>query len=279
MRTATRVDRVEALSQGDREAMFALFERYYDRVTSAQFEKDLAGKQRVIRLFHPDGRLVGFSTIQLIRTELGGQRLLTIFSGDTVVDRSSWGGKALQRAFTGFLLRTKLTHPRTRVFWFLISKGYKTYLLMRNNLTSYPNFEAETPADVKAVLDHVATLKYPGHYDPRRGLIVFPRSEGMVRPEFEDLSASDLRKPDIRFFVERNPGYAEGDELCCLAEVKLRELLAAGLKYAVGRPVARLASRVRAFVARGGARTGEALGALGARPRPSLRLIDSRERA
>ena len=28
-----------------------------------------------------------------------------------------------------------------------------------------------------------------------------------------------LSVPDIRFFVERNPGHVDGDELCCLGRI------------------------------------------------------------
>jgi hypothetical protein len=28
-----------------------------------------------------------------------------------------------------------------------------------------------------------------------------------------------LERPDIRFFVAKNPGHAKGDELCCLGRV------------------------------------------------------------
>ena len=32
-----------------------------------------------------------------------------------------------------------------------------------------------------------------------------------------ELPDSRLHDPHVRFFVERNPGHARGDELCCLA--------------------------------------------------------------
>jgi hypothetical protein len=33
-----------------------------------------------------------------------------------------------------------------------------------------------------------------------------------------------LVNPHVRFFVERNPGHADGEELACLAEIRLRDL-------------------------------------------------------
>lgn len=224
------VEPVDRLSAADREEMFALFTRYYDRVERPVFEADLAGKQRLIRMFDQEGRLAGFSTIQLIEGHEAGRRTLTLFSGDTVVDRDCWGQKWLQRAFSRELLRLRLRHPWRRLYWFLISKGYKTYLLMRNNFTMYPNHERPTPPAVQATLERVARLKFGARYDPARGVVAFPAGTA-VKPEVADVPALDAASPDVRFFLEKNPGWADGDELCCLAEIRLGEMVLAALKY------------------------------------------------
>lgn len=234
------VEPVARLGAADREEMFALFARYYDRVTREQFEADLAGKQRLIRMFDQTGRLSGFSTIQLIEGREGRRRTLTLFSGDTVVDRDCWGQKWLQRAFSRELLRLRLRHPLRRLYWFLISKGYKTYLLMRNNFTMYPNHERPTPPAVQATLDRVARLKFGDRYQAARGVVSFEQGAA-VKPEAADVPALDAAAPDVRFFLERNPGWVNGDELCCLAELRLLELIGAGLKYTFTRRRARRA--------------------------------------
>jgi hypothetical protein len=241
-RLQTRLEPAPNLTSRDREAMFALFERYYRSVTRERFLDDLAGKQLVIRIL-AGGELAGFSTIQLIRTDFEGRPIVTIFSGDTVIDRAWWGAKALQRAFFFFLMRTKLAHPMTSVFWFLISKGHKTYLLMRNNFTSWPNRHEETPPRIQALLDHVARLKFDEHYDAVRGIVRFPECLGAVRPDFVDIPRDDAVDPEVRFFLERNPGHGAGDELCCLAEIRMSELLRAGVKYFVAKPLGRVLGR------------------------------------
>jgi len=239
-RLVTRLDPAPALAPGEREAMYALFERYYRSVTRDRFLADLARKQLVIRIF-AGGELAGFSTIQLLPTEFEGRLLLTIFSGDTVVDRPWWGTKALQRAFAFFLVRTKLAHPLTPVFWFLISKGYKTYMLMRNNFTSWPSRHEETPPRVQALLHHVARLKFDENYDAESGVVRFSECLGAVRSDFVDVPLEErTMDPDVRFFLERNPGHMAGDELCCLAEIRMGELLRVGVKYLVAGPLRRL---------------------------------------
>ena len=38
-----------------------------------------------------------------------------------------------------------------------------------------------------------------------------------LRPGVADPPGGRLRDPHVRFFLERNPGHAAGDELCCIA--------------------------------------------------------------
>src|SRR5690606_25075951 len=153
------------------------------------------------------GALAGFSTIQLIEGERQGRRWIVLFSGDTVIDQECWGQKALQQGFVSFIISLKVKQPRRHVYWFLITKGYKTYLLIRKNFCCFPNYRQATPIEFKTLLDEVAKLKYPKHYDPERGLIVFDskqEAQGKVKEEFEDLDELSKRNPDIAFFLERN---------------------------------------------------------------------------
>ena len=232
--TRSRVERVDRLGPATRDAMFALFARHYEGAERETFARDLAGKQRVILLLDRAGEVAGFSTIQLLEMTVEGVRRLVVFSGDTVIDQNAWGQKRLQRTFTRFLIQTKLRYPWRRVYWFLISKGYKTYLLMRRNLTSYPNHRGATPSAIQEVMDHVARIKFPEHYDAESGLVVLPENT-TVRADVRDLRPEDRVDPDIDFFLERNPEWRQGHELCCLAELRLYELFGAALKYALPR--------------------------------------------
>lgn len=233
------IDEVAKLTPAERQAMFELLARYYDGVERDVFRKDLDGKQHLIRMFDQHGVICGFSTLQRLWVEHGGRKVLVVFSGDTVIDEECWGQKALQNYFTRYLIQTWLERPFQPLYWFLISKGFKTYLLMRHNFASWPNHRQEMPAEVSAVLDAAARAKYPEAYDPARGLIVAPRDEAAqtVKESFRDLTEEELADPEIRYFVKRNPDHDLGDELCCLARVRLRELTWIGTKYGLWHPL------------------------------------------
>ena len=62
------------------------------------------------------------------------------------LNKQFWGSPALGIQFLIYLWKLKIKSITRPVYWFLISKGYKTYLLMANNFSEhYPRFEKSTP--------------------------------------------------------------------------------------------------------------------------------------
>ncbi|MEQ1748451.1 MAG: hypothetical protein ABL974_03455 [Prosthecobacter sp.] len=47
------------------------------------------------------------------------------------------------------------------------------------------------------------------------------RSSGPLKAALAEVPEARQDDPHVRYFLERNPAYAEGDELVCLAEVSL----------------------------------------------------------
>jgi len=217
---------------------FALFERAYEGADRARFLTDLAEKQFVILLRDRDnGALKGFSTVLL--KELPGQRpTIVVFSGDTVIDPDYWGQKQLQIAFARLLASLKLQRPRRRVFWFLISKGYRTYLLLANAFPlAIPRHDRASDPALEHHLRTLASERFGAQYDPESGVIRYATAHERVRPGLTPVTERHRANAHVRYFVERNPGHADGDELACLAVVRVRDLvrIAARLVLAVTR--------------------------------------------
>lgn len=216
-----RVVPVHTLSAADRRAMFSLFAHYYDDVSEDRFDADLRAKDEVIVLRGAEGRIAGFSTLTTVEVEVDGRRHRGVFSGDTVVDEAFWGTRALGQAFLAHLFRLRLRRPLQPLWWFLISKGYKTYLLMANNFPEHwPRYERPTPPARQALLDAFATQAFPEQYEPETGLIRWPEQAGRLRDGVGAVSeALTSDHPRVRYFVERNPDWAQGVELACLASM------------------------------------------------------------
>lgn len=199
--------------------LFALMDRYYANLRREIFEADLAQKQWVILLLDQQTEaIVGFSTQAIWDIPVGNRTVQALFSGDTIVDRSHWGDPTLAHVW-GQLALTLIDHnPGGELYWFLISKGYKTYRFLPLFFREfYPRLDCVTPPWAKEVVDALAFSHFPGTYDPAKGVVRGGPSKDRLRPGVADLTSERLNDSHIRFFKECNPGHQLGDELCCLA--------------------------------------------------------------
>lgn len=219
-RLSARTLAVAHLTPAQRDAMWSVFARHYEDVDRARFERDLDGKSHVF-LLRDGPLLVGFSTVTVDRVEVGGREVVAIFSGDTVLEATHRGQGALQWAFFRYIVATKLKNPRRLVVWFLITKGYKTYLLLSRNFTTFwPRRDAPTPPWARALLVRLATDRFGDALDPDAGVLRFAGDHERLKPGVAPTEGQT--DPDIRFFEQANPGHARGDELCCLGVVNAR---------------------------------------------------------
>ena len=216
----SRIVPVEQVTEREREAMFAIFARHYDCVRFEKFISDLREKDCVLMLRNQTGLVCGFSTQRILRVTVKGQAIRAVFSGDTIVDRAYWGEQELGRCWCRYVSSVYAEEPDVLLYWFLISKGYRTYLYLPLFFERfYPNCRSRTPSFEQLVQDTLAGTKFPADYDPDRGVVAFAQPQGQLKPHLAEIPARRLRDPHVQFFLQRNPGYRNGDELACLAEI------------------------------------------------------------
>jgi hypothetical protein len=215
---------------------------HYDAVDYATFSVDLADKDQVILLRDADATLCGFTTLKRYRLDhpAAHDPIRVLFSGDTVIDRRHWGSQVLAFAWIELAGQEKGRHPAEPLFWFLISKGPRTYRYLSAFSRSYwPHHALPTPCDVSALMHSLAVQRFGADYYPDRGVVHFPASRGHLRHELSAVGAADLRRPEVQFFLRANPGYVHGDELVCLTELSsgnlkplARRVFEKGLRHA-----------------------------------------------
>jgi hypothetical protein len=221
-RGALRADLVLASSVTPAMAneMFRLFTDAYDGVDAKTFLGDLRQKTYVIRILDGDDRLRGFSTLAVWTHRLGAITASVLFSGDTVIDRQSWGHPALAIKWletTGALHACDRTAP---LYWLLTSKGHRTFRFLQLFYESfYPDWRSPNSALESMLAADIAATRFPDRYDSARGILVGRPATGQLVQPLAAVPPKDLRRPDVRFFLERNPGYVVGDELVCLARL------------------------------------------------------------
>ncbi len=213
---------VSTLSPQQCRAMWSLFANYYDNVGRETFQRDLDSKSDVILLEEATtGQLRGFSTLKTDRGTIDGRAYRIVFSGDTIVDASCWGQKALHRAFVAYLFRQYLSAPWTPLYWLLITKGYKTYLLLTRNFpVHWPRHDRPTPARQQNLRNDIAARFFGTAWQPALGIVRHPTCQGRLK---EDVAPPQQASPapDIAYFCQRNPHHTKGDELVCLGRFNL----------------------------------------------------------
>jgi hypothetical protein len=197
--------------------LYSLFAQYYDRVDRRTFDRDLEDKDWVLLLEDGCGTVQGFTTLRLYELTFRSLQIRAVFSGNTIIDRSYWGGQELVRCWCRFMARLKLEAADTRLYWFLICSGYRTYLYLPLFYRSfYPRCGCNTPEFEQALIDFLGRMAFPDEY--RNGIVRVAEPRECLQTELAVPAAHKQSNTHVRFFVERNPGYLRGDELVCLTE-------------------------------------------------------------
>jgi hypothetical protein len=222
MSVVTEIREVADVSPCRRDEMYALMRLCYCGVRRESFDADLAEKQWVIEMADvATGDLVGFSTQMLLPLEVAGKNVVTLFSGDTVVAPAARNSPALALAWGQLAFRLLSLYPRQSLYWFLITKGYRTYRFLPVYFCDfYPRYDVVTPVWETTLMDALGQHKFGAAYDRVAQIVRATPASYRLRNGGDELTPERLADPHVRFFAARNPGHAVGDELCCLAPLR-----------------------------------------------------------
>lgn len=216
-----------ALNHSQVEAMYALFSRHFAGVSRQRFEQDLAAKDWVIEV-RDRARLLGFTSLRIVTMSWEGEPITALYSGDTIVTPEAWSSPALARTWITGVNHLRREHPGRRFFWLLLTSGFRTYRFLPVFWREFfPRHDASPPTSIARLLAHLAAEGYGPCFDPASGIVRFPESQRLLGP-LAGVPAGREMNPHVRFFLERNPGHADGDELACLTEISEDNLTAAG---------------------------------------------------
>jgi hypothetical protein len=215
------------LSPACADEMFHLLDAHFEGVTRGQFARDLAEKNWVL-LLRREARLVGFSTLLVYESELAGEPVSVVYSGDTIVAPEAWGSTALARGWIGAVNRLRDRFPRGKYYWLLLTSGFRTYRFLPVFWREFhPRWDAPMPDKLRYLRDQLAAERFGPQYDAHSGIVRF-RAPQRLRSGLKAIPDGRMSDPHIAFFVAQNPGHVAGDELVCLTELGDENLTAAG---------------------------------------------------
>lgn len=205
------------LDQESVNEMFRLMDQHYRNVRYQKFLDDLMSKDIAILLMS-NGCLTGFSTQVLFKHSIDGRKVNVVFSGDTIIERSYWGSLELPLAFGKMMLSIIDREPALSLYWFLTTKGYKTYRFLPVFFLEFcPCFDGPAHPFERRLLASLGRLMFPDRFN-EEALILRAEKEGQVlREELAPITEDRRKDRHIAYFEELNPGHREGDELACLA--------------------------------------------------------------
>ena len=225
--TARIVD-TSALAERDVEAMYSLLGRHFLGVDPHTFRRDLSEKNWVVLLEDNSGRLRGFSTFLIYATTACGWPMTVVYSGDTIVEPAAWGSPVLPRAWIRAIYDIARDYPAGDLYWLLLTSGFRTYRFVSVFCRRFfPRCDARTPPEFQRILDALSVERFGSAYDADSGLVRFSRPQ-VLRARLRGVPDGRSADPHVQFFLERNPGHVQGDELVSLASLAPENLTAAG---------------------------------------------------
>jgi hypothetical protein len=203
--------------------MHKVFVQYYHNANLHNFVTDMGKKTGVIILQEKNTKkIIGFSTWTELDITTNGKKSIGIFSGDTVVEKEYWGNKELQKTFVKQLLKTKIKNPQTSVFWLLISKGYKTYLLLTNNFPKHYPSHKRNNIKLESIVDEYCEQLYADAYNKDNRLLNFGDNYQYLKDDVAEITPHMTDENlEIRHFTKLNPSWQQGTELPCVGEVSI----------------------------------------------------------
>ncbi|AFZ13093.1 hypothetical protein Cri9333_2221 [Crinalium epipsammum PCC 9333] len=222
--------RNEDLLPNQRENMYLLISTHFNGVKREVFDADLLEKNWVILLEDEKKALQGFSTLKIYETEFAGEVISAVYSGDTIVDPNSWSSSVLSKTWINSVNQLRQQYSKGKLYWLLICSGYRTYRFLPTFWNEfYPRYATPTPAKTEALLKFLARNQFGKYYDEERGVVRFPCPQ-ILKNELIEIPTERLKNSHISFFLQKNPGYIQGDELVCLTEISEENLTSAGRK-------------------------------------------------
>ena len=213
--------------------MFQVFRENFEGATHNIFERDLNNKNWIILLRDTqNNELEGFSTLALYETVHQNKSVSVVYSGDTIIRRRYWGTPELPRTWIHTVLEKSADLPQP-LYWLLLSSGYKTYRFLTVFYKEFfPRYDKPTPPEMQALMDHLSAERFGSDYHPELRIVRFTNGATPLRMGIADVTDERLHDAHIAFYTERNPGYANGDELVCITQIHPDNFTPAGKRMA-----------------------------------------------
>jgi len=211
------------LDQRTRRQMHELMVLNYHGVDWDEFNRNLDEKQFVM-IGIVDGQTRGFTTGRCFTQTFGdAKRAEVLFSGDTIIAASDRGNPIWSTIWLEHAMSLAAARDEP-LYWMLTSKGHLTYRFLPIWFKEfYPRHDRTTPEEISELLDSLGRDYGGADYDPQRRVARCTHGQ-RLRAGVAEPGEKEQSNAHVKFFLERNAGWRDGDELVCLALLDIDNL-------------------------------------------------------
>ena len=159
-----------------------------------------------------EGKIVGFTGMCYQKITVDGKTYMAMYVGQTVVPAEHRGKSLIQKTIIKLLFRHYRSHPFTRLVNWNNAVTYRPYLILSKGLKDYyPHVEKQHPPHYKNIQDTLGDIYYRKYYNPQTGLVI--KDVNVMEAHEVSYTLKELADPHIRYYLQRNPGSAQGHGL------------------------------------------------------------------
>lgn len=163
-------------------------------------------------VYYDNDRMVGFTGLCYRMIEVDGKTYRAVYVGQTAIPAAYRGKSLIQKTVIRLLLKHYLSRPFTPLLIWNNAVTYRPYLVMAKGLKEYyPHPEKKHPAHYKNIQDKLGEIYYRKHYIPETGLV--KKDVNVMKAHEVAYGPEEWNDPHIRYYLERNPGSAQGHGL------------------------------------------------------------------
>jgi len=172
-----------------------------------------------------DGSLRGLFVISCDRCNKKEKSYTVLRLGLSFFEKEYRGGPYFYYTILYFRIKEFFLHPFKPFYIFGTLFSYKSYAILTHNLAHvYPSYSQDTPEEIGEIInDFAKKVKLPGEvYDPVK--FVLKNEIVAMKESVSEPGRANRDDPNVKFFIERNPGWSKGHLLFTLSSVHFADI-------------------------------------------------------
>lgn len=216
MKTQVIILQPTQLSPAQKQSMWAIYQQIYN-YTEENFMVRITSHTHISLYLHA-GEIIGFTGLRINRVQIEGRRHLLLYFGQTVILHAFRGQSLIQTTALKLVLKYWKDWVLHEVWFWYDALSYKAYLASAKCAQEvYPSHRCPITEKVKRVRDFAGKTWYGDTYCPQSGTVA--KQINVLNDNATHIYQEDLSNPDVAFYAQANPKYAEGHGLLTIVPV------------------------------------------------------------